>query len=133
MAEIRRDRIGVLREAAADLRAVIVLKGAHSLIGMPDGRVFVNLSGNPGMATAGSGDVLTGAIAALYGQGMTLEDAVCKGVFLHGLAGDLAADARGEDGITARDIVEYLPEARKADREGLPAELAERYAGPEIL
>jgi len=133
MAEIRRDRIGVLREAAAVLRAVIVLKGAHSLIGMPDGRVFVNLSGNPGMATAGSGDVLTGTIAALYGQGMTLEDAVCKGVFIHGLSGDLAAQARGEDGITARDILEYLPEARKADREGMPAELADRYAGPEIL
>jgi NAD(P)H-hydrate epimerase len=133
IADIRKDRIRVLQETAADLRAIIVLKGAHSLIGTPDGQVFVNLSGNPGMATAGSGDVLTGTIAAMYGQGLPLEDAVCKGVFLHGLAGDLAAKVRGEDGITAQDILEFLPEARKADREGLPAELRSRYAGPEIL
>ncbi|OPY91459.1 MAG: Bifunctional NAD(P)H-hydrate repair enzyme Nnr [Syntrophus sp. PtaU1.Bin208] len=131
--DIRRNRIGVLQETAADLQAVIVLKGAHSLIGMPDGRVFVNLSGNAGMATAGSGDVLTGTIAALYGQGMPLEEAVCKGVFIHGLSGDLAAESRGEDGMTAQDILEFLPEARKADREGLPEHLRRRYAGPEVL
>jgi NAD(P)H-hydrate epimerase len=131
--DIRKERIRVLQETAADLQAVIVLKGAHSLIGMPDGQVFVNLSGNPGMATAGSGDVLTGTIAAMYGQGLPLEAAVCKGVFIHGLSGDLAAEVRGEDGITAQDILEFLPEARKADREGLPAELSRRYAGPEIL
>jgi NAD(P)H-hydrate epimerase len=133
ISDIRKERIRVLQETAADLQAVIVLKGAHSLIGMPDGQVFVNLSGNPGMATAGSGDVLTGTIAAMYGQGLPLEDAVCKGVFIHGLSGDLAAEVRGEDGITAQDILEFLPEARKADREGVPAELRRRYAGPEIL
>jgi NAD(P)H-hydrate epimerase len=131
--DIRRDRIGVLQETAADLRALIVLKGAHSLIGMPDGRVSVNLSGNAGMATAGSGDVLTGTIAAMYGQGLPLDEAVCKGVFIHGLSGDLAAESRGEDGMTASDILEFLPAARRADRAGLPEHLRRRYAGPEVL
>jgi ADP-dependent NAD(P)H-hydrate dehydratase / NAD(P)H-hydrate epimerase len=134
VADIRRDRIRILQETAADLQAVIVLKGAHSLVGMPDGRVYVNLSGNAGMATAGSGDVLTGTIAAMYGQGLPLEEAVCKGVFIHGLSGDLAAEARGEDGMTAQDILEFLPEARKADRgAGFPEHLRHRYDGPEVL
>jgi len=131
--DIRRNRIGVLQETAADLRSLIVLKGAHSLVGMPDGRVSVNLSGNAGMATAGSGDVLTGTIAAMYGQGLPLEEAVCKGVFIHGLSGDLAAESRGEDGMTASDILEFLPEARRVDRAGLPEHLRRRYAGPEVL
>ena len=92
-ADIAKDRIEVLQKAARDFNAVIVLKGAHSLIGWPDGRVFVNLSGNPGMAKAGTGDVLNGVIAAMHGLGLPLPEAVCKGVFLHGVAGDLAARA----------------------------------------
>ncbi|MDI6616401.1 MAG: NAD(P)H-hydrate dehydratase, partial [Syntrophaceae bacterium] len=127
--DIRANRIEVLQKAAADLRAIIVMKGAHSLIGFPDGRVFVNLSGNAGMATAGSGDVLTGTIAAMFGLGLSLEEAVKKGVFMHGFAGDLAADYEGEDGITARDIMGYLPLALKMDREGLDEALQTRYAG----
>lgn len=118
IAEVNGDKIGVLTQTAQRLNAVIVLKGAHSLIGTADGRIYVNLSGNPGMATAGCGDVLTGCIAAMHGLGLNPELATRKGVFLHGYAGNLAAIAKGQDGIIATDILEYLPLALKADRCG---------------
>ncbi len=119
--DIAADPVASVQRLATDTGAIVVLKGAHSLIGMPDGRVFINTSGNSGMATAGSGDVLTGAIAAMYGLGLELEEAVKAGVFVHGLAGDLAADEIGEDGVTARDALGYLPEAVAALREDYEA------------
>ena len=133
VAEISAGRVEVLQRTAADLGATIVLKGPHSLVGLPDGRVSINLTGNSGMATAGSGDVLAGAIAAMFGLGLGPHEAARKGVFLHGLSGDLAARARGEDGITAQDIMDFLPLALKTDREGLPEDLAARYRGPRVV
>jgi len=118
-AQINSGKIEILREAAKQLKAVIVLKGAHSLIGAGDGNIFVNLSGNAGMATAGSGDVLTGCIAAMFGMGLNPVEATRKGVFLHGYAGDLAALKKGADGITANNIMDFLPMALKHDRQKL--------------
>jgi NAD(P)H-hydrate epimerase len=117
VARIQSDPIPAVQDAAEDLGAIVVLKGAHTLIGLPDRRVYINMSGNSGMASAGSGDVLTGTIAAMYGLGLPLEQAVRTGVFLHGFAGDLAARDKGEDGITARYVSEYLPAATKELRE----------------
>jgi len=126
--EVNKDKINVLQKTASEFNAIIVLKGAHSLIGYPDETVYINTSGNPGMATAGSGDALTGAVAAMYGMGLPLRDAVRMGVFMHGLSGDLAAREKGEDGITAQDILDYLPNAVRYYRQNFN-KLSENFYG----
>lgn len=125
--EVRHNPAYLLQKYAEEWKAVIVLKGAHSLIGKPDGSIFINLSGNSGMATAGSGDVLTGTIAAMYGLGLDIEDAVRTGVFMHGFSGDLAAAEKGEDGITAGDIQDALPEAVRLYRQNYESIIASDY------
>ncbi len=112
-ADVAADREGAALALAKRTGAVVVLKGAGTLV--TDGRrVFVNGTGNPGMATAGSGDVLTGVIASLLAQGMSPFDGAALGVHLHGLAGDLAAAEVGEHGMIASDILDRLPHACRA-------------------
>ncbi len=96
---------------SAEYKIIVVCKGAHSCITFPDGRVFFNSTGNPGMATAGSGDVLTGIILGLLAQNYSPEDATLLGVYLHGLAGDLAATEFGTYSLIAGDIINHLGKA----------------------
>ena len=127
--EVQGDRVAAALRGAREWRATIVLKGAHTIIAHPEGRAYFNLSGNAGMATAGSGDVLTGVIAGAYAAlHLDWEAAARMGAFLHGLAGDLAALALGEDGIVAGDILAHVPEAIQLYREERLA-LAESYYG----
>jgi NAD(P)H-hydrate epimerase len=109
--EVQGDRVEVARQFARAHRVHLVLKGAHSVIGAPDGRVFINPTGNPGMASGGSGDALTGMVGAFLARGLDALVAVQAGCFLHGRAGDLAAAARGEEGLIAGDIVEAIADA----------------------
>lgn len=111
VSKIERERIDVARNFAVEYKVVLVLKGDTTVIASPDGDVFINPTGNPGMATAGSGDVLTGMIAGFMGQGLSAVDAAICGVYLHGLAGDLARDKIGELPMMAMDILNMIPEA----------------------
>ena len=108
---VQRNRIDTALAFSKKYKVVTVLKGARTVIAFPDDRAFVNSTGNPGMATAGAGDVLSGVIGSLLARGITPEKAAVAGVFIHGLAGDLAAEEKGEYGLIASDIVEKLPYA----------------------
>jgi len=110
-AEIQSARVKTAEEAAAAWGKVVLLKGASTVIASPDGNTYINSTGNPGMATGGSGDVLTGVIAALLAAGVDAARAAAAGAYLHGLAGDLAAREKGVYGLLAGDILARLPEA----------------------
>lgn len=105
------ERVQLQRKLAATLKVIIVLKGAYTSVALPDGRVCFNSTGNPGMATAGSGDTLTGIILGLLACRMKPEQAAVAGVYLHGLAGDLAAKVKSEPALVAGDIIEFLGQA----------------------
>jgi NAD(P)H-hydrate epimerase len=126
--ELEMRRIDAAREWAERWRCVVVLKGAPTVTASPDGRATVNPTGNPGMATAGTGDVLTGAIAGLLAQGLAPYDAARLGVYVHGMAGDVAAGERGQQGLAASDVLEALPLALLA----LTRLRAESLEGPAV-
>jgi NAD(P)H-hydrate epimerase len=105
------DRLQRQRAFSQKYGCVIVLKGAHTSITLPDGNVFFNSTGNPGMATGGSGDVLTGMLLSLLAQGYSPENAAILGVFLHGLAGDIAAEGSSFEAIIASDIIKCIGKA----------------------
>jgi hydroxyethylthiazole kinase-like uncharacterized protein yjeF len=107
--DIGKQRIDAALRLARESRAVVVLKGADSLVASPSGELFVNSSGNPGLAKAGSGDVLTGVIAALLAQGFTTLDAAKAGVYIHGAAADEARKTTGERGMLPSDVIDSLP------------------------
>jgi len=111
---LKSDIIEKSRNFSVEYNVYLVLKGPRTLIACPDGQVFINTTGNPGMATAGSGDVLTGVIASLLGQGIEIKNALRAGVYLHGAAGDLGAKSIGEYSLKAGDLVNCLPYAIKS-------------------
>jgi len=114
--EVQADRVGVAREYARRWRAVLVLKGAHTVVAAPDGRARISPFVNPSLASGGTGDVLAGAIAGLLAQGLAPFDAASLGVYLHGLAGELVREELGEAGTVAGDLLPALPKAIKSLR-----------------
>jgi ADP-dependent NAD(P)H-hydrate dehydratase / NAD(P)H-hydrate epimerase len=112
-AEVQSNRIAAAEKAVEKYGCTVVLKGAHSVIATCDRKVYVIPTGNPGMATAGAGDVLTGIIGGLIVQGMKPHEAAITGTYIHGAAGDIAAARLGQDGLIASDIMESVPEAMK--------------------
>jgi hydroxyethylthiazole kinase-like uncharacterized protein yjeF len=111
------DQIEKMRELASKYEVIVILKGAHSRICPPDGTIYFNSNGNPGMATAGTGDILTGMITSLLSQGYLPENAARLGVFMHGLAGDLAIKTIPRDSLIASDLFDYIGHAWKTLRE----------------
>jgi len=109
IAEIQADRLEVAKKWAAKWNKTVVLKGAYTVIASPDGRAIISPVANPGLASAGSGDVLTGAIAGLVAQGMPLFEAAACGVYLHGQAGELVSNRLGDAGMIASDLLPELP------------------------
>lgn len=109
--DIQKNREMIASAAAKSFGSIVVLKGHRTVVADKSGKIYVDRTGNPGMATAGVGDVLTGMIAGFAAQGFSPWDAAVAGVYLHGLAGDLAAKEKGEYGMIASDLVEKIPYA----------------------
>ena len=107
-------RLSILISNAVKYRCIIVLKGAHTAIALPDGTVWFNSTGNPGLAKGGSGDVLSGIITGLLAQGYPSSQAALLGVYLHGLSADIAVQNSSEEALTPSDVIESLGKAFKA-------------------
>src|SRR5258708_10294305 len=105
------DRLEKQKQLSRQTKSVVVWKAAYSSIALPGGKVFFNSTGNPGMATGGSGDVLTGILTSLLAQGYSAGDAAILGVYLHGLSGDLACREKGVNSLIASDLVDQIPQA----------------------
>lgn len=109
--DIQENRIEAVQKTAQTYQINILLKGDRTLITDPEGNIFINPTGNPGMATAGSGDVLAGLITGFVAQGLSVNQAACAGAYIHGLAGDMAALESGEQAMIAGDILKWMPTA----------------------
>ena len=127
VAEVQKDRLGVARQFAREHELIVVLKGHRTLVVQPDGEAWVNTTGNPGMATGGTGDILTGMVAGMLGQEKRAQNpqsailAVCAAVYLHGLAGDVMRETVGEHSLVATDLLRGLPTAFERARQSAPA------------
>ncbi len=122
IAAIQRDRVNVARSFAREYQLIVVLKGHRTLVAQPDGTVWVNTTGNPGMATGGTGDILTGMVSGLIAQNPErVAEAVIAAVHLHGLAGDVACQTMGEHSLVATDLLSALPEAFRRVRSAASA------------
>lgn len=111
--DVQSDRIGVAQKFANETGIILVLKGVPTVIAEPSGELYLNTTGNPGLASGGTGDVLTGIIAGFIAQGLSLKDSAILGVYIHGFAGDLAAEELGEPGLIAGDLIKCIPKAIK--------------------
>jgi len=115
---VQKDRLGVARRFASEHELIVVLKGHRTLVVQPSGDAWVNVTGNPGMSTGGTGDILTGMVAGMIGQHpKDAFMAVCAAVYLHGLAGDVMRDKVGEHSMIATDLLAGLPDAFRRARQ----------------
>jgi len=114
--DIQQDRINIAKEFSVKYGIFVALKGNQTVLAKPDGKYFINLTGNPGMASAGMGDVLTGAIAGFAAQNMNLFDAAMAGIYVHGMSGDVVASIKGQHGLIASDVIDAMPFVIKSTR-----------------
>lgn len=112
--DIQKNRQKISKEISKKYGITVVLKGMNTVVASRDGALYINKTGNPGMASGGVGDVLTGMIASLIGQGFSSFDAARYGVYLHGVAGDIAAKNKGETSLRAQDVLNNIPKATKS-------------------
>lgn len=111
--EVLEDRIAAATKAAAEFNTIVVLKGARTIIASPDGRIFISPVGSSALAKAGTGDVLSGIIAGLAAQEIELLNAAVLGVYIHGMAGEIASEYLTEHSVTASELINYIPDAIK--------------------